>query len=264
MSAADKKRALITGATSGLGREAAVQLGRRGWRIAVTGRREALLAGTAEAVESAGGECLSLPGSVSDPETVRRHYAAIWERWGGLDWAVLNAGVSEPLNSQRFCAEGLRRTFETNVFGVAFWLETALPDMIAAGSGTVAVVSSVAGWRGLPNSGAYCASKAALNTLMESVRVDLRGTGVRVVTVCPGFVKSELSGALERRDRWFELDTDEGVRRMIAGIERGKRVVHFPWQISLLMKYVAGPMPDALYDRLLGGLLRQRWLRARR
>ena len=101
-------------------------------------------------------------------------------------------------------------------------------------SGTIAGIASIAGYRGLPKSGAYCASKSALITLLESTRIDLRGTGVDVVTVCPGFVKSEITARNDPKDMMFLLETDDGVRRMIRGIERKERLVHFPWQLSCL------------------------------
>src|SRR5437773_1909094 len=107
----EKKRVLITGATSGLGRELAVQLGRRGWRVAITGRREDKLKEAAAAVEAAGGECLPLLGCVTDREAVKRHYAAIEERWGGLDWAILNAGVGDRKSAKEFSAENYHWTF---------------------------------------------------------------------------------------------------------------------------------------------------------
>ena len=117
-----KTRVLITGATSGLGREIAVQLGRRGWRVAVTGRREDQLQSCAGAVSAAGGECLPLLGSVTDKALVKEHYAAIRERWDGLDWAILNAGVSNSMPAAEFSAENYEWTFATNVFGAANWI----------------------------------------------------------------------------------------------------------------------------------------------
>ena len=243
-------RVLVTGATSGLGRTMAIQLGRRGAKVAVTGRRRDKLEEAARQIEAAGGEVLALLGSVTEPETVRGHYARIKEKWGGLDWAILNAGVGDSLNGRAFSAENVRWTYETNVFGAAHWLEAVLPDMIAAGRGTVAGIASLAGWRGLPNSGSYSSSKAALITLLESLRVDLRATGVRVVTVCPGFVKSEMTARNDPRDMWFELETEDGAARILKGIERGTRLVHFPWQLSLFMKYVVKPMPAFLYEAI--------------
>lgn len=143
------RRVVITGATSGVGRGMAVQLARLGARVAITGRREAMLMETAHAVEGAGGECLALLGSVTNMADVKRQYAAIREKWGGLDWAILNAGVGDSMNAREFKAEHYHWTFETNVGGVVNWLEAVIPDMVAAGRGTIAGMASLAAFRGL-------------------------------------------------------------------------------------------------------------------
>lgn len=251
-------RALVTGATSGLGRETAVQLARRGWKVALTGRRAEMLKETAAAVRAAGGTPLELVGSVSDQKDVNAQYALIKKEWGGLDYVVLNAGVGDRNDAREFKASSVVWTFETNVFGVAYWLEAILPDMVAQKSGTVAAVSSLAGFRGLPQSGSYSASKAAVNALMESARVDLRGTGVTAVTVCPGFVKSELTGRNEAGSMPFLLETSDGVARMLSGIDAGRRVVHFPWQLSLTVIYILHNLPGFLYDRIASRLRRRK------
>lgn len=251
-------RVLITGATSGLGREMAVQLARRGWRVAVTGRREGRLKEVAAAVDAAGGKALPLLGGVTDLAVVKEHYAQVKKAWGGLDWAILNAGVGESMNARDFKADSYHWTIATNVFGVTNWLEAVLPDMIAQGSGTVAGISSLAAFRGLPNSGPYSASKAAVNSLLESTRVDLRGTGVTVVTVCPGFVKSELTDRNDVNSMPFIMETQDGVRCMLSGIEAGERIVHFPWQLSYPTKYLLARLPGFLYDRMAGLIKRQK------
>ncbi len=244
------KRVVVTGATSGLGREIAVQLARRGWKIAVTGRRVEELEKTARLIAEAGGEALVLPGSVVDDGEVRAHYARIKAAWGGVDWAILNAGVSEYMNAKEFKAELVRWTFDVNVLGACRWIEAVLPGMLEQGSGVVAGISSLAAFRGLPSSGPYSASKAALSALLESTRVDLRGTGVDVVTVCPGFVKSEMTRRNDPRSMPFLMETPAGAAAVVAGIEARRRVVHFPWQLSYAMKYAVGSMPDFAYDWL--------------
>lgn len=241
-------RVAITGATSGLGREMARQLGRRGWRLALTGRRQDLLEAAAREVREAGGEALALVGGVGDIVEVRRHYGEIRAAWGGLDWAILNAGVGDSKNAREFAAENYRWTFEANVFGAANWLEVVLPDMLAAGRGTVAGIASLAAFRGLPGSGSYCASKAALVAMLESTRLDLRGSGVRVVTVCPGFIKSELTGRNEPGKMPFLMETADGARAILDGIAAGRAMVHFPWPLSTFMRHVARNLPAALFD----------------
>jgi NAD(P)-dependent dehydrogenase (short-subunit alcohol dehydrogenase family) len=241
-------RVLITGASSGIGRGLATELGRRGWRIAVTGRRAEKLQETAAQVTSGGGKCLPLEGSVTDPETVRKHYASIREAWGGLDWLILNAGVSHPTSARRFDAEAYREIFDTNVGGAINWLGAALPDLIAQHRGKVVAISSLAAWRGLPNAGAYSASKAALVKLLEATRVDLRGTGVEVVTVCPGFILSDPDDP-SQGERPFVLGLEDGVHRILDGVERGKALVAFPWQLSCLVRVLVAHLPTSLYDR---------------
>ena len=247
------RRALVTGASSGLGREMARQLVGRGFKVAVTGRRECELRESACRVEAAGGQCLVLVGDVTDPEDVRRHYATIRGAWGGLDLAILNAGVGEGVDGRAFCADTVHRVLATNVGGAANWLEAVLPDMIAAGDGVVAGISSLAAWRGLPRAGAYSASKAALATLLESTRVDLRGTGVTVVIVHPGFVKNGGDPA-DDKGKLFLLELEDGVGRILTGIERKRRVVHFPWQLSYLMRYGVHNLPGFAYDWLMSRL----------
>ena len=244
-------RVLVTGASSGLGREMARQLAGRGWRVAVSGRREEELEETARRVIAAGGECLPLVGSVTEPEVVKRHYAAIRDLWGGLDWAILNAGVGDAVDARGFDAATYHRVLATNVGGAVNWLEAVLPGMIEAGRGTVAGISSLAASRGLPGAGAYSASKAALSTLLESTRVDLRGTGVDVVIVCPGFISNGGDSPGADDGKPFLLPLEDGVRRILAGIDRKKRVVHFPWPLSYPMRYVVHNLPGVAYDWLI-------------
>jgi NADP-dependent 3-hydroxy acid dehydrogenase YdfG len=229
------------------------QLGARGFRVAVTGRRAEDLEETARRTQAAGGDCMVLVGSVTDAATVKRHYAAIRERWGGIDWAILNAGVGDGVDARSFSAETYHRVLSTNVGGAVNWIEAVLPDMLASRSGTIAGIASLAAFRGLPRAGAYSASKAALATLLESTRVDLRGTGIDVVIVCPGFVKNG-GPAEDDAGKLFLMETEAGVASILRGITRKRRVVHFPWQLSYVMKYGVRHMPGFCYDWLMDKL----------
>lgn len=245
------RRVLVTGATSGMGRELAVQLARAGCRLALTGRRTSRLHEIEEEVRALGAEVLCLVGDVSVQQTVRRHYTEVLDRFGGLDWAILNAGVSRSADAkERYSADDYREVYGVNVFGVANWIEAVLPDMLKERAGTIAGVASIAGFRGLPRSGPYSSSKAAVIAMLESLRVDLRGTGVKVVTVCPGFVRTEMTSKWKDSDMPFLLEPADAVRRMIAGIRAGHRVVDFPWPFSTTVKYVVRNLPGFIYDRV--------------
>jgi short-subunit dehydrogenase len=118
----------------------------------------------------------------------------------------------------------------------------------------IAGIASLAAFRGLPGSGPYSASKAALVTLLESTRVDLRGTGVDVVTVCPGFVRSPMTDRNKPGTMPFLMETPDGAAAILRGIDARKRIVHFPWPLSYPTKYVLAHLPGFVYDRLASRL----------
>ncbi|MBI5238963.1 MAG: SDR family NAD(P)-dependent oxidoreductase [Elusimicrobia bacterium] len=253
-------RVLITGATSGLGRELALQLANEGFMLALTGRRVERLAELAQAAKDVGaGGVLTLTGDVADPAVVKAHYADIQERFGGLDWAVLNAGVSKSGDAKEgFAADDYRFVYGVNVFGMVNWIEAVLPGMLKEKSGTIVGMASIAGFRGLPRSGPYSSSKAAAIALLESLRVDLRGTGVQVVTVCPGFVRTEMTSRWKDEDMPFLMEPRDAVREMIAGIKAGRRMVDFPFPFSTAVKYVVRNLPGCIYDRVASRGTRRR------
>ncbi len=146
-------------------------------------------------------------------------------------------------------AEGAE-IFHVNGTAAAVTLAAALPAMVAKDQGTVVAVSSLAAFRGLPGNGAYGASKAALRTFMEGLRVDLRGTRVRALTIYPGFVKTAMT-AKNKFSMPFILEQDDAVARMVRGIERGQRSIRFPLPLSLGTRLLAA-MPDWLYEALAG------------
>jgi len=251
-------RVLVTGATSGLGAETARQLGARGCRLALTGRRaERLQAAAAAARDAGAADVLALEGSVTELDTVREHHRAIEEAWGGLDVLFLNAGVGDSCGARDFTAQNYRLHLDVNVLGVCSWLELCLPGLLAAGRGTIVGISSPAGWRGYPGVGPYAASKAALSTMLESLRVELRRSGVDVITVYPGFVRSEMTDRNDPKDMPFLLGTDDGVRRMLRGVERRRAVVRFPWLFTTFVRYVVRPMPRFVFDPLMHRLSRR-------
>jgi len=194
----------------------------------------------------------SYPVDVTDA----RAMAAAAEDFGLPDLVIANAGVSAGTSGEdlRDIAH-LRRLLEVNVVGVAVTLAAFAPAMRKAGRGTLACIASVAGFRGLAGNGAYSASKAAAITWMESLRTEMRGSGVSVVCICPGYIDTPMT-RVNRFRMPFLLPADEAARRIARAIERRPRVAVVPWQMALVAVALRA-MPGWLYDRLAAGAPRK-------
>jgi short-subunit dehydrogenase len=218
--------AWVTGASAGIGEALVHELCRRGAAVAATARRAEALEAIAAA---APGTVLPVPADVTDLAATRAAAERVHDELGPIALAVLNAGLWEQVD--------VRRHLDTNVMGMVHGVEAVLPDMRRRRAGTIAGMASVAGYRGLPQSEAYGASKAAQINLLESLRIDLRSSGVGVVTICPGFVRTGLTG----RNSFpmpFMLEPDDAARQICDGLERGKAEIVFPLPMMLAMKAV--------------------------
>ena len=243
-----EKVVFLTGASSGIGRALAVELGRRGARMGLTARRADELLKTAEEAERAGGEALALPGDVRDPEQVREAVGRVRERWGRIDVLVANAGVSTTTAGTALGAAEATEVITVNVIGVVNCVAAVLPGMLEQGGGHLVAVSSLAAYRGLPKSGAYSASKAAVSTLFESLRVDLRRSNVAVTVIHPGFIRTPMTAG-RRKKLPFLLEVDDAARRIVSAVERRARTYAFPWQLAGVVRLIRH-LPGPLYDRL--------------
>jgi NAD(P)-dependent dehydrogenase (short-subunit alcohol dehydrogenase family) len=188
--------------------------------------------------------------------TDARAMAAAAEDFGLPDLVIANAGVSAGTSGEdlRDVAH-LRRLLEVNVAGVAVTLAAFAPAMRKAGRGTLACIASVAGFRGLAGNGAYSASKAAAITWMESLRVEMHGSGVSVVCICPGYIETPMT-EVNRFHMPFLLPASEAARRIARAIGRRPRVAVVPWQMALVSVALRA-MPGWLYDRLAAGAPRK-------
>ncbi|WP_224249035.1 SDR family NAD(P)-dependent oxidoreductase [Hyalangium gracile] len=240
--------ALITGASSGLGRGLALWFAKRGARVFAAARRREHLQALAEEARAAGGNLEPLELDVSRTDETIARIQRIDADCGGLELVVANAGVGLPTDGKRFNWERVKQIIDVNVTGAAATLGAVLPRMVERQRGHLVGVSSLAGFRGLPQNAAYSGSKAFFTTFLESLRVDLQGTGVRVTCIQPGFVKSEMT-APNRHPMPFLLETEDAVDRMARAITRGVPVFAFPWQTSALMKVVTA-MPNPLFDAI--------------
>ncbi len=242
------KVVLVTGASSGIGRALAVELGRRGARAGLTARRAGELLKVAEEVERAGGQALALPADVRDAEQMKAAAARVRERWGGVDVLIANAGMSTTTFGARLDAAEAGDVISINVLGVVNSVAAVLPDMLARGRGHLVAISSLAAYRGLPKSGAYSASKAAVSTFFESLRVDLRKSGVDVTVIHPGFIRTPMT-ANRKKKLPFLLEVDDAACRIIRAVERRARTYAFPWQLASVVRVIRH-LPGRLYDRL--------------
>jgi short-subunit dehydrogenase len=240
------RTALVTGASSGLGRGLALWFGRRGVKVYAAARRRDHLEALANEARAAGATIEPVELDVSDADATLARIRELDASSGGLDLVIANAGVGVETNARRIQWEQVKQTIDVNVTGAAATLCAVLPRMVERKRGHLVGVASLAGYRGLGRNAAYSASKAYLSTFMESLRVDLKPTGVRVTCIYPGFVKSEMT-ARNKFTMPFLLETEEAVEMMGKAIVRGEAHYAFPWQTASLMRLVR-VMPNALFD----------------
>ena len=241
-----KKVAFITGASSGIGRALALELARRGAAVGLLARREDLLQEVVREIEAHGGKAIALPADVTDANAVRAAVSALHNEFGPIDLLIGNAGVGATTAAGKLEPEGVAKVLSVNVMGVVNSVTAVIPQMIERGCGQLAVISSLAAYRGLPKSAAYCASKAAVSSLFESLRLDLQPQGIDVTIIHPGFIKTQLTAGRQAKLP-FLLEVDDAARKMIGAIEKRKKSYAFPWQLATIVR--AGMlMPNFLYD----------------
>jgi short-subunit dehydrogenase len=228
------RTAWVTGASSGIGAALVRELAARGCRVGASARRADRLE---QLAREGGGAVLAAPADVTDREGMLAAAATVEEAFGPIDLAILNAAFWGQFSVEQWDSDVLRRHFDTNVMGMVHGIEAVLPGMRRRRAGTIVGLGSVAGYRGLPRSEGYGATKAAQIHMLESLRIDLRPHGVEVITVCPGFVRTELT-AKNSFPMPFMLEPQDAARRICRGIEKGKAEIVFPLPMMLGMKAV--------------------------
>jgi short-subunit dehydrogenase len=247
-------RAIITGASSGIGEALARELARRGWDIALLARRADLLEALVKELPA---KSIALPCDVTDATAVKVAVRQGEEQLNGpFDLAIANAGVGVPSHASKFILADAELMTKVNVIGMFNLFDAVIPSMIERRPGRFAGIASIAGLRGLPTTSVYSATKAAMQAFLEASRVELRQYGVGVTTVNPGFVVT----AMTEKNRFkmpFLMNVDDAARVIANGLEGGKRVVEFPRRMSLLMRF-ARLIPDAIWDRATAPYARRR------
>ncbi|THF64102.1 SDR family oxidoreductase [Pseudothauera nasutitermitis] len=236
----------MTGASSGLGMALARHYAALGVRLGLVARRAEVLD---ELARELPGEVLALPADCGDPAALRAVAERFTAAFGVPDVVIANAGVSVGTLTEHVAdLEAFERVLRTNLLGMVATFQPFVAPMRARGSGRLVGIASVAGIRGLPGAGAYCASKAGTISYLESLRVELHGSGVRVVTVAPGYIATPMT-AVNPYPMPFLLPADEAARRVAAAVDAGRRWVVVPWQMGIVARLLR-LLPRVLFDTL--------------
>src|SRR4051812_15264282 len=198
----------LTGASSGIGEGLALALAKKGAVLGLVARREPMLRELAEKCEKVGGVARALPADVTDPSAVAEAFQQFIHEFSTIDILIANAGVGGNDKSTRtYDPASVKKVIDINLMGAVNAVHAVLPKMLEQGHGHLVAISSLAGFRGLPKSAAYSASKAGMTTFFESVRLDVKDKGIAVTIIQPGFIKTPLTaGRTHRMPYLMELD----------------------------------------------------------
>ena len=242
----------ITGASSGIGQALALQYYQQGWQLALVARRIGQMQDwmAQHAIDPA--RCQLFAADVSQPDSIIAAGQACLQQLGLPQIVIANAGISHGMDTAEHSDIAvMQQIFATNVTGMAATFHPFVTPMQQRGSGHLVGIASVAGVRGLPGHGAYSGSKAAVIAYCESLRGDLRGTGVQVTTLLPGYIATPMTAG-DQFSLPFLLTAEEFAQRARRAIARGDRSRVIPWQMGLVASLMR-VLPDALWDRALAG-----------
>lgn len=219
----------VIGASSGIGAAVANEFVSRGAIVAISARRSDQLD------QVAAGRMLALPADITDLSSLQSAASQIRKELGPIDIAVISAGYWKQMSGKNWQAPIFNEHVQVNLIGTSNALAVVLPEMLERRSGLIAGISSVAGYRGLPGSEAYGATKAAQINLFEALRISVAPSNVHITTICPGFVRTELT-ANNAFPMPFIIGAEEAGREICDGIERDRLVIVFPKPMAILMK----------------------------
>lgn len=245
-----KKCVVITGASSGIGRALAFELGRRGALVGLIARNAVKLDECRDALAAQQIVAASAMADVTDALSLRSAVSQLEAQLAPCEVAIASAGVYRKTNVTNYDPSIANGVLNTNVLGVSNLFAVVSAGMIERRRGNLVAISSLAGLLGLPGGAAYCASKAAVSRLCDSLRVDFFSRGIRVTSICPGFVDTPMITDEDRAKEKHIVTAPEAAQRIAWAIERGRAEYSFPWQTWLEAK-LASLLPFSIYRHVM-------------
>jgi len=247
-----EKVVFLTGASSGIGEALAIEIAKRGAILGLLARRGELLETLAEKCEAAGATARVFACDVTDAAAVQKSADALRAEFGRVDILIANAGIGgNNKETRELKPEFVKKVIDINLLGAVNAVYAVLPQMLERGNGQLVAVSSLAGFRGLPKSAAYSASKGGMTNLFESIRLDVRDKGVAVTIIQPGFIKTPLTSGRKNKMP-FLMELEDAIPLFLDAIERRKKFAAFPWQLATFVR-LGRIFPAWLYDKIASG-----------
>ena len=243
---AEKKVIWITGASSGIGKALAIKFAENGWIVAASARRENLL----KELQNINQNIYSYPLDVTDIEKCKSTAKSIIDNLNGIDICVFGTGMHDPKSEKQFNLDKIREIMEVNYFGTMNSINSIYNYFSEKKNGQISIISSVAGYRGLPAAGAYCASKAALTSFAESLNFEMKMKNVRVALISPGFIKTPMT---DQNDFPMPMikSPEFAANEIYKGLTEKKGFeIHFPKAFTFIMKFLQ-ILPNGLYFKLV-------------
>ena len=242
----NNKSIWITGASSGIGKALALKFAKEGWKVAISARRENLLNEISQSNEN----IMSFPLDVTDSEKCKNVFENIKNKIGEIDISVFCTGIHDPKSEKSLNLEKVKKIMEVNFFGTINSINSVYDYYKNRKSGHISIVSSVAGYRGLPAAGAYCASKSALSSFAESLYFDLKRFNIRVSLVSPGFIKTPMTDKNDFKMPFLKTPEYSADKIYDGLIKSNKFEIHFPKSLTLVLKFFK-IIPDRFYFYLV-------------
>ena len=242
----DKKVIWITGASSGIGKALSIKFAQEGWIVAASARREGLL----QELNRINKNIHSFPLDVTNPEQCKKVFENIIKKFSDIEISIFGTGIHDPNSEKKFNLEKIREIMEVNYFGTLNSINSVYDYYNDKKSGQISVISSVAGYRGLPAAGAYCASKSALTSFTESLRFEMTRKNVRISLVSPGFIKTPMTDQNDFPMPMIKSPEFAAEQIYIGLTKKTGFEIHFPKTFTYFLKFLR-ILPNSIYFKLI-------------